>query len=307
MYTRILVPLDGSPLAEQVLSYVRILAGSLQTPVELLRMFQLSDPTPGELADLARIRGSPEEAIVRRYLEQVIANSREEAQNYLDRVRSSLEDLGVPVSSAVHEGEPASYIVNEAETEQGTLIAMSTHGRSGVTRWVLGSVTDKVLHATTNPLLIIRARPQESFSADSLSTRFERWASTFAISNVMVPLDGSALAEQVLPHVVALAKGMASTIRLVRATPSEETDRDATEYLQQVGDKLRREGVPAVEEQLLHGDAANAILDKVQQSPDALVAVTTHGRSGLGRWIMGSVTDRIVRYSGTPVLVIRGA
>jgi nucleotide-binding universal stress UspA family protein len=223
----------------------------------------------------------------------------------------------------VYEGEPASYVVREAEREQGGLIAMCTHGRSGITRWVMGSVTDKVLHATTNPLLIVRAKPEGSSSTD------------VKLNTVIVPVDGSSLAEQSLPHVVALAGALHLRVMLVRVTGSaeeyyqysayqragtlpgvdsrarsieelsREADARAMEYLHRVREKLLREGVSSIEERLLHGQPAGAIVDLARETQDSLIVMTTHGYSGLERWVMGSVTDRVVRHSGGPVLVIR--
>ncbi len=82
-------------------------------------------------------------------------------------------------------------------------------------------------------------------------------------------------------------------------------DAAATEYLKAAAERLRAEGLSSVEERLLHGNAAAAILDLAQESPGAMVAMTTHGRSGIGRWVLGSVADRVVRHAGVPVLIIR--
>lgn len=292
MYERILVPLDGSPLAEQVLPYVYILGKALHSQIDFLRVF---DPVPEEWAD-------PAHGL---YVDHIATTFRTQAQEYLNSVKSSLQDLGDTISVTAREGDPASHIVNQAAREPATLITMSTHGRSGITRWVLGSVADKVLRATANPLLIVRARPVEGFTPGVLSTRSERWATIVGINNIIVPLDGSPLAEQVLPHVETLAKALESKVSLVRVTSSDGSDPEATEYLHQVGERLSQEGVSVVEEQLLHGEVASAIVDMTERVPDDLVAMTTHGRSGLERWVMGSVADRVVRYCGAPVLIIR--
>ena len=200
MYKRILVPLDGSELAEQILPYVRIIGKRLQAQVELLRVF---DPVSPVLADPPHGR----------YLDQIATSFRNQTQGYLEGVASPLRKDGLPVSSIVHEGNPASLIVRESERESATLVAMSTHGRSGITRWVLGSVTDKVLHAATTPLLIIR--PQQQTLAPEVR-----------LNTILVPLDGSSIAEQVLSHVVALAKLLELKVNLIMVTPSE------TDYFQ---------------------------------------------------------------------------
>ncbi len=299
MYTRILVPLDGSKLAEQVLPYVRLLGTADPMRIVLLRIIE---PAPPDLIGFSH-GVSPV---------GITANIAAEAQEYLDSVATSLKEDGLDVASLVSEGNPASGIADEGNMEPSTLIAMSTHGYSGITRWVMGSVTDKVLHATTNPLLIVRAREQAAFTPE------------VRLESVIVPLDESALAEQVLPHVVSLAKALRLKVTPVSVTPpvdayysyaeyatvnwddvAMEVDNHAAGYLREIGQKLLSLGAPSVEERLLHGSPAAAIVDLARETPDNLVMMTTHGRSGLGRWVLGSVADRIVRNSGDPVLVVR--
>ena len=216
------------------------------------------------------------------------------------------------MASLVKEGHPASCIADEGDKEPGTLIAMSTHGYSGVTRWVMGSVTDKVLHATANPLLIVRAREQTGTPPE------------VRLESVIVPLDESTMAEEALPHVVHIAKALRLKVTPVRVTPTVDAyyryaeyasgnwdsvamqvDDQAASYLNVIRQKLLGQGVPLVEERLLHGPPAMAIVDLARETRNNLVIMTTHGRSGLGRWVLGSVADRVVQNSGDPVLVIR--
>jgi nucleotide-binding universal stress UspA family protein len=177
---------------------------------------------------------------------------------------------------------------------------------------MLGSITDKVLHVTTNPLLVVRVEEPEATTIEA------------KLENVIVPLDESPLAEQVLPHAVHLARTMGLRIILLRVTPATEDfyryigyvpgnfedfaqfiDRRGMEYLHKVGQKLREQGLTLVEERLLHGHPAAAIVDLARETPHSLVAMTTHGRSGVGRWLLSSVADRVVRHSAGPVLVVR--
>lgn len=292
MYQRILVPMDGSPLAEQTLPYVRILARELQCPVELMRVF---DPVPEQYAD-------PAHGL---YIDQLATSFREQAEHSLEVYLASLQDLGFEVSTSAFEGHAATEIVENARRGPETLIAMSTHGRSGVSRWVLGSVTDKVLHATTCSLLILRARPESTFSPGMVSTQTERWPTTVGIDTIVVPLDGSQVAEQALPHATALAKALQLNMQLIRVAESAAARGEAGNYLSQMGEKLRQEGLSEVREQVLEGHPASVIVDMTRESSNNLLAMTTHGRSGIGRWVLGSVTDRVVRYSGAPVLVTR--
>ena len=312
MYTRILIPLDTSELAEQVLPYARLLARGFKAPVELLRIIEPMSP---ELVD-------PRHGLD---LERVVTDMRVIGQEYLGKIATSLRDHGLAVSCEVCEGEPAPQIVAEAQREPGALIAMTTHGRSGIARWVLGSVADKVLRATPTPLLLVCSQENGAAAQDR------------SLTTVIVPLDGSPEAEQILPHVVALARSLHLKVVLARVTPSREeyhrfleyhyevdpgptltkvfegpyeefskvVNAKAMEYLHEKVQELRLQRLPSVEVQLLHGNPAGSIVDLAQETKGGLVAMTTHGRSGVGRWVLGSVTGRVVRYCGSPVLVIR--
>ncbi len=310
MYQRILVPLDGSKLSEQVLPYARLLAAAQHVPMRLLRVF---NPVPAEMTG----------PIPGQYVDRLATAFRNEATDYLEQIARPLRGDGVEISVAAHEGDAASLIVREAEQEPETLIAMCTHGRSGVGRWVLGSVTDKVLHSTTGFMLIVRADSEEGASPQ------------VDFGTIIIPLDGSPLAEQSLPVVAALAQPLGAKVSLVRATssleealgsmsfqemgtiigpgmpsPDElamELDNEAITYLDKIKESLNQQGVSSVDTRVLHGNPAGAIVDAAQESSGALVAMTTHGRSGAARWILGSVTDRVVRESGDPVLVIRSS
>ena len=308
MYDRILVPLDGSPLAEQVLPYVTRISKGLGIPVHLLQIFpspseQLEDPRHG------------------RYGTGISAGIHDESIDYLNSVLS--KTAGMEGTSEAHEGDAVSRIIDIADESPASLVAMSTHGRSGVTRWLMGSVTDRVLHAIKNPMLIVRGRHEGEPEPDT------------NLETIIVPVDGSSLAEQVIPHVAALAKGLNLKVTLLRAVATEEEfsgvtsyerlegvvglhfpsyEEMATEagnqamaYLQGLEETLREQGVASVDHQIVRGGAAHVIVDLAQETPDNLVAMTTHGRSGPARWAMGSVTDRVVRYSGDPVLVVRVA
>lgn len=298
MYERIVVPLDGSEIAEQVLPYVSLFAKAFGSEVELLRCIE---PVSPEIAD-------PAHGV---FLDKVVESFLARARDYLGKVSEPIRRSGVAVSCATFEGDPATKILDEAEKDASTLIAMSTHGRSGMTRWVLGSVTSKVLQVTDNPMLVVH--PQAGAAAGSIR-----------LSNLIVPLDGSKVAEQILPHAVAVTKALAQKVVLVRVTPSpsdyyrymeypvgryqdfsKEVDEGGQKYLQAIAATLTQQGIDRIEHRLMHGQPAAAVVDVVKEVPESLVAMTTHGRSGVGRWVLGSVADRVVRHTGAPVLLIR--
>ncbi len=294
MYKRILVPLDGSKLSESVLPYARLFAKKLKVPVELLHVVDPQTLTP-TTAEQGRYRA-------------MLAAEQEKNGNYLKEASLSFSDAKT-VDCTVQVGNPAEIIVDKAAAYVDTLIAMATHGRSGVGRWLLGSVADKVLHAANNHLLLVRAT-KETSSVESAS-----------LKSILVPLDGSALAETVLPHVVELSKKLNLEVILLRVYGLPTTyaadgswvdekvwqliEDEANDYLKEKVKKLEREGLTEVKPMVLGGFGAEQIIDQAQRMPQALVAMCTHGRTGVGRWVLGSVTERVVRHSGDPVLVIR--
>ena len=297
MYERILVTLDGSKLSESILPYARSFARALKIPVEPLQVID-----PDTLMPLVVAKHG--------HYHDVLTAEREYSSNYLRQVATSFSGSS-SVDCSVEIGKPAEVIVDRAAAQAGTLIAMATHGRSGVKRWLLGSVADKVLHAAANHLLLVRTT-EEIKKTEAVS-----------LKRVVVPLDGSKLAEMVIPHALELARKMDLEVVLLRAyalpTPVysaedyapdlgelwEQIKKEAQEYLAEKVDHLHKEGLRKVSTVLLEGYAANKIIDLGRERPESLVAMCTHGRTGVGRWVMGSVTDRVVRHSGDPVLVIR--
>jgi nucleotide-binding universal stress UspA family protein len=298
MYTKILVPLDGSITAEKVLPFVRSLANGLRIPVELLGVIALSEMTAHIRIGKARFLDAMIEAVAR--------NSDE----YLRRVGRSF--AGTEVKCTTLKGKPDEVIVREAAVDINTLICMATHGRSGINRWLMGSVSEKVLRSTTNPLLLIRAADEAKTEGDAV------------LKSIVVPLDGSEFAEGVLPTAASLAKELKLKIILLRAY-SMPTDayaddnyyaenyekiitgirEEAVEYLDNKTEEMRRLGIDDVSCLLRDGFAAEEIIAVGQDTPNNLIAMCTHGRSGVKHWALGSVTERVVRHSGDPVLIVR--
>jgi nucleotide-binding universal stress UspA family protein len=296
MYTRMLVPLDGSKVAEQVLPYARFLAKALAIPVELLGVVD-----PALLADFTDLWES-------RPFDRLVAESMNETTIYLDASARSFENTQVKCS--VRKGTPEDVIVEEAEADEKTLVVMATHGRSGIQRWLLGSVADKVLHGATNHLLLVRASEQGKTDGEA------------HLTTVVAPLDGSPLAEKVLPYVEDLAKKMKLKVILMRAysvPPAISADEyvtymeemmvqledEAREYLAEQVNGLKGKGIENVSSVIEIGYGAEEIIRLARETPDNLVAMCTHGLSGVKRWVLGSVTERVVRHSGDPVLIIR--
>ena len=287
MYTKILAPLDGSKFGEQVLPYVRIYAEMYRIPVVLLHV---QDPD-------IRVPFWPPLA----------------TEEYLQQASGKYLAPSMTVDHVLEVGKAAEVIVDRARDDPACLIALATHGLSGARRWLLGSVASKVAHTTTNPLLFIR--PSDT----------EEPVTEVELKTVFVPLDGSALAEKVLPHVIELARKINLEVQLVRvySVPpdayvvgagvypqafvgqKDAIQKEAETYLDGKVEELRAEGVTQVLSTAIAGDPAGEIIDLAQRTPKNMIAMSSHGRSGLAQWVLGSVAEKVIHHSRDPVLVIR--
>jgi nucleotide-binding universal stress UspA family protein len=296
VYTKILVPLDGSKPAEAILPHVRFLAAKLKLGVELL---QVLDP------DVVATFCDPEHG---HYFDNVEADMRNHSADYLKKLAASFPRPSEALYSVLV-GKTVEVILSKAHRGPCALIALATRGSSGIRKWALGSVADKIMRAATNHLLLIHPGQKRSSDEPRLRT-------------VIVPLDGSALAEKVLSPVVELAKRLELEVTLLRAyglplgrfSPKRESAslderrrklrEEAQDYLDGKINSLQAEGLRNVKSLVVEGDAAQEIIDCAKSISESFIAMCTHGRSGLGRWVLGSVTDRVVRNSGDPVLVV---
>ncbi len=293
---RLLVPLDGSPLAERALAPAFAIAHALspknRCQVHLLRvvppLFLTVDPL---------------------LFAETLSLSEEEAQAYLATVATEWASQNVPISTAVTTGAVAESLISYAQQEDIQLIVMSSHGRSGISRWVYGSVAEKMLRQACCASLIVRpgeAPPPATFR------------------NILVCLDGSPLAEQVLEPILALAGAMNAKVCLLRVVPPshlalethameqlldtvEDLERDTADtYLHQLLVKLAAKDL-AVSKQTVIGPAAEVIIDTAVAQKVDLIAMSSHGRSGMSRWVYGSVTEKVLRGAPCATFVIRGA
>ncbi|MGE5262472.1 MAG: universal stress protein [Acidobacteriota bacterium] len=295
MYRRMLIPLDGSPLAEQALPLAKALAERFQSSVTLFRAIEPVRETLRE--EGARVSVADQVELMRGL-----------ALEYLEIAHRDFESIHVPAERVVRVGHPASAILDLAETARADLIVMATHGRTGIQRWVYGSVADKVLTGARSPLLLVRAKPMPL-----AETR---------ISRILVPLDGSELAEGALPFAQELARAFDAEILLLRVwAPSayiiegypagrsvvefdEVAQASVQEYLRQENRELQNQGLRVKWETEI-GPTADGILQAVETHAASTIVMSTHGRSGLGRWVMGSVAERVLSASPVPVLLVR--
>lgn len=300
MYSKILIPLDGSTVAERVLPFAQILSGALRVPIELLEVLDIAALTAHVAAD---------EAV---HLEKIFTEAERSDREYLEKIAPQF--AGSNVTCTVLRGHAADVITERAGAEPGTLIAMATHGRTGINRWLLGSVAEKVLRGTKSPLFLVRA----GFDGDT--------ASAVTLKTIVAPLDGSELSESVLPTVTEVANMLNLEVVLCRVyelpasayygneaylpdyqARTKEVEAEAEDYLRQKAEALRAAGLAKVSTVVLEGSGAEEIIRYAREHHDALVAMCTHGRSGVGRWVLGSVTEKVVRHSDDPVLVVHAA
>lgn len=311
----ILVPLDGSLIAKQALPYAQMLATILSARVHLVRVLSSADKDhilAGESAILAEAERTL--ATQRERTQYVWEVLRGYAERYLDVHATTLRHVGLDVEIDVRIGSPAETIVAIAEHQPIDLIVMATHGYSGLRRWALGSVTDKVIQATTTPVFIVRGTEQEP-------------ARDLTLKRIMVPLDGSALAQQALPCALELATCAHADLLLLRAVSPfipehytfgplggppmpyyiEETMaaiRDqAAQDLAAVAGKLRHYDVP-ITTHVAYGHPAEVIVDQAAEHNVDLIVMATHGYGGIQRWALGSVADKVLHATTTPLLLV---
>ena len=301
MYTKLLIPLDGSKTAEKVLPYARFLAESLNIPAELTTVFDIAE-FAGHIA--------PEKA---RDLNSIIHDGLGRSLKYLQRIATTFPMNNVKCT--VETGRAEDIIIAKGDADPRALIGMATHGRSGITRWLLGSVAEKILRGASNALFLVKATERANT---------EGWST---VKSMIVPLDGSELAESVLPTVAGLAKKLSVRVILFRAynlpatlyggidgysVPNidelvPELSAEARRYLEEKVLALKRLGVEQVVYDLKEGFSADEIIRVARNTPENFIAMSTHGRSGVKRWVLGSVTETVVRHSADPVLIIRGS
>jgi nucleotide-binding universal stress UspA family protein len=282
MYERILVPLDGSELAEQVIPYVEELAKSLNSEVILITVC---------------LSGAPMERALTEYIE---------------RRAEKLQSLGIKTRSVCIEGEPATSIIDFAGKNDVSLIVISTHGRTGIGHWPLGSIASKVVQRSHIPVFLVRSGQLAIAAADK------------KLQKILVTLDGSRFAEAIIPYVESLAKAMSSEVVLARVIepvrlPHLAAYREREKYEQEYMAKLEREakrylsrkksplGARGIKLNLVlrQGKPAETIIQYAEDKSVNLIALTTHGFSGITKWAYGSVASRIIEGSSKPVLLVR--
>ena len=294
MFTRLLVPLDGSRMAETALPIVERLAAIDNASVILLHVIE---------------RGAPATVHGDRHLTAV-----DEANAYLETIAASLRAKGIPVSAHTHEvpqGNVARSIADHADEKTADLIVLCTHGHSRMKEIVYGSIAQQVMRCGTTPVLL--TRPAEDGPSPPFSPR-----------TVLVPLDATAAAEAALAPAQYLARALHACMHLVMVVSPQDRERrpaatllprtsqaildleehDAAEYLERLAATMRTLDLPVTTE-VRRGAAASMLADEAGEPGVGLVVVATHGRSGLQAIWAGSVSVGLLARTHAPVLLMR--
>ena len=283
---KILVPLDDSANSEEVLSFViQIACANPKAEVTLITITKLD--SAGDSASAFK----------------------------LDAFTDLLASKGIESNFIITESLSAADKINEWAEEYGyDLIAMSTRGRGGVTGAILGSITTEVIRLATVPVMVVAAGRTNKHKLNSPK-----------ISEIVVPLDGSLLSESSLPFAEHLAKTLNIGVRVMNVvTPPEltvpspidessyfvhtkitpEIYENAKEYLANISNTLIGKGLNVLSRNVLTGNTASSLIGSIKDPAESLFVISTHGKSGVDRLLMGSVTDSILRSYGGPVFVI---
>ncbi len=299
MFEHILVPLDGSVLAEAALPHVVTLAKSFAGKVTLLRVLEYGTGA-GKTIPVDPLQWHA---------------YRTEAQVYLDHIKARLEASGITALTAVQEGEPADQIVRFIRANQVDLLFLSSHGEGGITGWSLGSVTQKAVMRAHIAVMIVRSyqRPDQPNKPISYG-------------KILLPMDGSLRAECALPFATNIAKNLESEVVLTsvvtipqlasRMPPSKREAKlleefrklasdSAQDYLTELQKMLAIEGVKAKPLVLVGEHIEKTIHEVAQAEQIDLIILAAHGCSGMAKWPFGSTTHNVLTYGGVPVLVVQ--
>lgn len=300
MYRMIMVPTDGSGFDREAIRVALRIAERSGAKVRLVRVL-----SSGSFFGIAAAAEGTSVAA------EVVCSERDRASSELYALAAecrttSKADIGVDL----HAGPVAEVLEGYAKRHDFDLIVISSHGRGGISRLSLGSVTDSLIRHTTIPVLVVKT--PTSYLNPRVGEAFKR---------IVVPLDGSMLAEQILPRVVKLAKLEEAEITLLHVlTPQTHSQKEivdpsspwwekdisaARAYLLRIAGRLRRDGVLATVDIVIGENVAEAIGDYAGRERADMIAIATHGRGGISRMLRGSVADAVTRSARMSMLVFR--
>lgn len=301
--TRLLVPLDGSPLAEQALPYARALATEA-TQIILLEVVPWAEEIRTVLGKLVATAAEVQEAFE--------ASAREELKAAHEKWLPDHRNVAIEVAA----GDPAEQILWAAERQAADLIVMASHGRGALGRWTFGSVADRIARASVIPVMIIH--PKDTASQPKAQPQIQR---------IVLLTDGSSLSLQAVPMATMLARTLNLPVHVLRALdPATVVSRAAVplapmphSLYEDIARQIKTDaenGVKAVVEHLvalgitasgdvLEGPPAPTLIGAMH--PTDIVVLTSHGYSGLRRWLLGSMAEKIIRSGVAPVVLVPSA
>jgi nucleotide-binding universal stress UspA family protein len=310
MLNSILVPLDGSTFGEAALPLALSLARKAKASLRFVHVHESLAPVAPNLAQRWPV------------LEDTLNPMMKQRDRvYLEGVANRVAKTGVSVDSVLLEGPIADAILEDARAKEIGLIVMATHGRGALARAWLGSVADELVRRMPVPVILVR--PSE------VKPDLEREQS---VHRLVIPLDGSSLAEKIIEPAVEIGTLTKAQFTLVRVIPPmvfasapvdsalpifdrsilqrletyhKEDQQEAQKYLEGIAQRLRARSLNVTVQVVSHEQPAVAILDEVKGKRADLVALATHGRSGWNRLVLGSVADKVIRGASIPVLILR--
>jgi nucleotide-binding universal stress UspA family protein len=286
MYEDILLPFDGSDGAAGALHHAAEIAHWIDATIHVLFV-----------ADTTRESVSVVET-------RVVDALVQEGEDIVEEAEKTLETLDVDYDSDVVQGKPAPTIVEYAERYDHDVIVLPTHGREGVSRYLLGSVTEKVVRLASVPVLTARMQPDEQL--------------TFPYENLLLPTDGGASVARAAEHSLSLASALGATVHVlsvvddaslgpdVRSTiAGREREQAATDAVDDFVSKAEAHGVSNTVRHVEHGSPIEVILDTIDSNDIHAVVMGTTGRRGSDRILLGSVAEKTVRSAPVPVITVR--
>jgi nucleotide-binding universal stress UspA family protein len=301
MYRSLLVPLDRSSFAEQALPLALSIARRADARLDLVEvhaLYALEDTSAGWAPSVFE----PERDAERKRQEQLYLDG---TARWLTSGSPVSATAGVLPGSVVLPETVADSILERARAGRADLIVMATHGRGPLSRIWRGSVADELIRRAEVPVLLVRGR--------------EKAPGIFpepVLDNILILLDGSPLAEQVLEPALDVARLMEAQCVLLRVVESRSSPANgaagkprqkaqAEAYLKHVAKRVREQGVRVPTLVVVARHAIEAILEEAAAQASNLIALATHGRGGLQRLLLGSVADKLVRAAASPLLVYR--
>lgn len=302
MFNPILVPLDGSQLAECVLSHAAAFARSFNAEITLLHILEKNQAgASAQLFDLLNWQIQKTKATL-----------------YLDEAKGRFKKSNIRVRTMLMEGLVTEGITEYAQSQGTKLIILSSHGRHGITQWGISSTTQKAVLSAPTSVLIVRAHPQNIPAGELAETPLYR--------RILVPLDGSLRAEHVLPIVMQLAHVHKPTIHLVHVVQTPEMARqmppahedinlvnrvvmrnreEVAHYLEQVKSRSYLQGIEVQTHLITSDHTVTALHQLVEQEQIDIVTLSAHGYSGKLQWPYGSVVSNFILYGKVSLLIVQ--